>query len=145
MPEVPKKKINELELTVRTIEEIIPDMPTAGLQKWRSIFHTALLKIDRELTSSCIHQCRVCFREEWGYRDELPSFWYKKGNAELCFEHEYKDAERLLKDAGYSDDDAQAEPEVQPATVEGLKVQMEHMPPPPTETEQTLEDLMDLL
>lgn len=139
-----KKKINDLELTVRTIEEIIPDMPTSNLQKWRSIFHTALLKIDKELTSSCLHTCRICFREEWGYRDELPSMWYKKGNAEICFDHEYEKAEQLLKDAGYTED-AEEPVEIQPVTVEGLKVVMEHLPPPPSEQEQTLEELMELI
>lgn len=141
MPDPNPKKINELELTVRTIEDMIPDMPTKSLQKWQGILRTALLKVERELTASFEHTCKICFFKEWGYRDELPSFWYKKGSAEICFKHEYKDAEKLLKDAGY-EEDAFFPEEVQTPTLEGLKVQMEHLPPPKSETEQTYDDLL---
>ena len=136
--------MTDLELTVRTIEEMLPDMPTAGLQKWKGILQSALIKIDKELTATCLHTCRICFHEEWGYRDELPSMWYKKGDAEICFQHEYDKAEQLLKDAGY-EVDAFFPPEIPPVTVEGLKVVMDHLPPPKTEEEDTLEELLDLL
>lgn len=139
-----QKKVNELELTVRTIEEMLPEMPTVSLQKWHSIFKTAMLKVEKEMTASCLHTCRICFREEWGYRDELPSHWYIKGSAEICFEHDYNQAEKLLKDAGFVDD-AFFPPEVPVVTLEALKVTMDHLPPPPTQAEQTLEELMDLL
>lgn len=136
--------MTDLELTVRTIEEMLPDMPTAGLQKWRGILHTALLKVDRELTATCLHTCVICFHEEWGYRDDLPVSWYKKGNAEICFQHEYDKAEELLRGAGWTDD-AEEPVEIEPVGVENLKVAMDHLPPPPTDQEQTLEELMDLL
>lgn len=138
------RKMNDLELTVRTIEEMIPEMPTKSLQKWQGILRTALLKVERELTASFEHTCKICFFQEWGYRDELPSFWYKKGDAEICFKHEYNESEKLLKDAGY-EVDAFFPPEIPTVTVDNLKVTMEHMPPPPTEAEQTLEELMDLI
>jgi hypothetical protein len=144
MPEVPQKKINELELTVRTIDEMLPDMPTKALQKWQGILRTALLKVEKELTATYQHTCKICFFQEYGYRDELPSFWYKKGDATICFKHEYKDSEKLLKDAGY-EVDAFFPPEIPAPSVEGLKVTMDHLPPPKTETDHTLEELMELI
>ena len=136
------KRMHEFELTVRTIEDLLPDMSTPSLQKWKGIIHTIELKIDQELKNTTLHQCRICFFSEWGYRDELPSFWYKKGSAEICFKHEYKDAEKLLKDAGY-EEDAFFPEEIQPVTVEGLKVHMEkNLPPPKDETEQDYDDLL---
>jgi len=136
--------MTDLELTVRTIEEMLPDMPTAGLQKWKGILQSALIKIDKELTAVCLHTCVICFHEEWGYRDDLPVSWYKKGNAEICFQHEYDKAEELLRGAGWTDD-AEEPVEIEPVGVENLKVAMDHLPPPPTDQEQTLEELMDLL
>lgn len=138
----PEKRMHEFVLTVRTIEDLLPLMPTSGLQDWKGVLTSVLLKIDKELTNTCLHTCKVCFFQEWGYRDELPSFWYKKGSAEICFKHEYKDAEKLLKDAGY-EEDAFFPEEIQPVTVEGLKVHMEkNLPPPKSETEQTYDDLL---
>lgn len=136
--------MTDLELTVRTIEEMLPDMPTAGLQKWKGILQTALIKIDKELTAVSLHTCRICFLEEWGYRDDLPVSWYKKGEAEICFSHDYETAETLLRDAGYTED-AEEIPEDAPNGVENLRVHMDHLPPPPSDQEQTLEELMDLL
>ena len=137
--------MTDLELTVRTIEELLPDMQTKQLQKWKGILQTALIKIDKELTSVQLHTCRICFLEEWGYRDDLPVSWYKKGEAEICFSHDYELAETLLRDAGYVED-ADEPPEDAPNGVENLKTHMEkNLPPPATETEQTLEELMDLL
>ena len=145
MPEVPQKKINDLELTVRTIEEMLPDLPTKQLQKWQGIFKTALLKTEKELTAVSLHTCALCFFEEWGYRDDLPVSWYKKGDAEICFSHSYEDAEKELK-AQKRDTDAFFPPEQAAVTVEGLKVHMDkNLPPPATEAEQTLEELMDLI
>lgn len=143
MNEVPQKKINELELTVRTIEEMLPDLPTSQLQKWQGIFRTALLKTEKELTATSLHTCVLCFTQEWGYRDDLPTSWYQKGDSEICFSHEYAEAEKELKAMG-NDTDAFFPPESS-TTVEGLKVTMANMPPPPTETDQTLDELMDLL
>lgn len=138
----PQKRINDLELTVRTIQEMLPELPTSQLQKWYSIGRTFLAHVEQEMKATHLHTCRICFFEEWGYRDELPSFWYKKGSAEICFKHEYKDAEKLLKDAGY-EEDAFFPEEVQPVTVEGLKVHMEkNLPPPKDETEQDYDDLL---
>ena len=140
-----QRKINDLELTVRTIQEMLPDLPTSQLHKWYAIGRTFLAHIEEEMKATQLHTCRICFFEEWGYRDELPVSWYKKGNAEICFQHEYADSERLLKDAGY-EDDAFFPPEIPQASVGGLKTHMEkNLPPPKTEEENTLEELMDLL
>lgn len=141
----PEKRMHEFELTVRTIEDLLPDMPTKNLRKWKSIIHTIDLKIDEELKSTTLHQCNICFFQEWGYRDELPSFWYKKGNAIVCFQHEYDQAERLLKEAGY-EDDADGQLDIPNPSADNLMVHMEkNLPPPKNEQEQTLDELMDLL
>lgn len=141
MPEVPQRKINDLELTVRTIEDMLPDMPTSGLQKWQGIFHTALAKIEKELTATMLHTCQICFFQEYGYRDELPSSWYKKGDAHICFQHEYAESEKLLKDAGF-EVDAFFPPEIPAPTLGSLKVAMDNLPPPKDETDQTYDDLL---
>lgn len=140
----PEKRIHEFELTVRTIEDILPEMSTSALQKWKGIVDSLQAKINKELTNTCLHTCKICFLQEWGYRDELPSFWYKKGDAEICFQHEHKDAEKLLKDAGH-DVDAFFPPEESPPSLEALKVQMDNLPPQKTQQEETLDELMDLL
>lgn len=132
------------ELAIRTIDELIPMMGTQQLKKWKGILHTALIKVDKELTSTMLHTCEICFYQEWGYRDELPSGWYGKGDAQICFQHEYAEAEKLLKEAG-RDVDAFFPPEIPEITVDTLKVQMEHLPPPKEEVEQTLEELMELI
>jgi hypothetical protein len=140
-----QKKINDLELTVRTIQEMLPELPTSQLHKWYAIGRTFLAHVEQEMKATCLHTCRICFFEEWGYRDDLPVSWYKKGDAEICFQHEYDQAEKLLKDAGY-EVDAFFPPEPAQITPEGLKVHMEkNLPPPATEAEQTLEELMDLI
>lgn len=136
-----QRKINDLELAVRTIDDMLPDMPTPALQKWQGILKTALLKTEKELTATYLHTCKICFFQEWGYRDELPSLWYKKGEAEICFQHEYADAEKLLKDAGH-DVDAFFPPEAPAPSVDALKVTMEHMPPTKTETDHAYEELL---
>ncbi len=141
MPEVPQRKINDLELTVRTIVEMLPDLPTKQLQKWQGIFRTALLKTEKELTATSLHTCVLCFHQEWGYRDDLPASWYQKGEAEICFAHEYAEAEKELKAMG-DDTNAFFPPEIPAPTVEGLKVAMEHLPPPKDETDQTYDDLL---
>ena len=144
MTEVPQRKINDLELTVRTIEEMLPDLPTKQLQKWYAIFHTALAKVEKEMKATSLHTCTLCFFQEWGYRDDLPMSWFQKGDAEICFSHSYEEAEKELK-AQKRDTDAFLPPDDAPVTLEGLRVQMEHLPPPPTEKEQTLDELMDLI
>lgn len=140
----PEKRMNELELTLRTIDDLLPELPTSALKKWKAIIYTLEAKIDEELKNTCLHQCRICFFSEYGYRDELPSFWYKKGDAEICFQHEYKDAEKLLKDAGY-ETDAFFPPEVENPSIDALKVTMDNLPEKPSEQEETLEELMSLL
>lgn len=136
-----QRKINDVELAVRTIEDILPEMPTAQLQKWQGIFRTALLKTEKELTATCLHTCALCFTQEWGYRDDLPVSWYQKGDSEICFSHEYAEAEKELKAMG-NDEDAFFPPEIPTVGVENLKVAMEHLPPAKTETEQSYEDLL---
>ncbi len=136
--------MTELELAIRTIDEIAPDIPTESLKKWKGILTTALLKINKELTATQLHTCKICLLEEWGYRDELPVSWYKKGSAEICFKHNYADSEKLLKESGY-EGDAFFPPEVPKTTIESLKTKMNNLPPPTPEAEQTLEELMDLL
>lgn len=137
-------KINELELAVRTIEEMLPDMPTASLQKWQGIFKSALAKVEKEMTTTYLHTCHICFFQEYGYRDESPSAWYRKGDAEICFQHDYSQAERLLKEAG-REVDAFFPPETATPSVKSLAVMMEDLPPPPEKHEQSLEELMALI
>lgn len=139
-----QKRVNDLELTVRTIDDMLPDMPTEGLQKWQGILRTTLTKIEKELTNTMLHTCAICFFQEYGYRDELPSAWYKKGDAHVCFQHEYAESEKLLKEAG-RDVDAFFPPEIPKPTVGALKTTMENLPPPPTEKDHTYQELMDLL
>lgn len=136
------QNINDLELAVRTIDDMLSDMPTKSLQKWQGILRSTLVKIEKELTNTYLHTCKICFFQEYGYRDELPSAWYKKGDAEICFQHEYDQAEKLLKDAGY-EVDAFFPPEQGKITPEGLMVHMEKkLPPTKSETEQTYDDLL---
>lgn len=113
--------MNELELAVRTIENILPDMPTKSLQKWKGILETALVKIEAELCAVAEHTCSVCFFKEFGYRDELPVGWREKGDIKICFSHE--DAE----------------------VADTLQKALEADTPEPVHTEQTLEELMSLL
>lgn len=141
----PKKRINDLELTVRTIEDLLPEMPTSGLQKWQGILRTTLAKVEKELTATKLHTCRLCFFEEWGYRDELPSFWYGKGDSVICFQHTYEEADKELKSMG-EETDAFLPPDIAPTTVEGLKVHMEkNLPPPKTSVDQDLDELMAMI
>lgn len=114
-------QINDLELAVRTIEHILPDMPTEGLKKWRGILTTALIKIDRELESTQMHLCGVCGFEEYGFRTELPIAWREKGDLKICFQHE--DAE----------------------VADALSKALEADRPDPAVQEQTLDELMALL
>lgn len=113
--------MNDLELAVRTIENLLPDMPTKGLQKWKGILTTALVKIEAELCAVAEHTCSVCFFKEFGYRDELPIGWREKGDIKICFSHENEEVAKTLKAALDADI------------------------PEPVETEQALEDLMALL
>jgi len=114
-------QINDLELAVRTIENLLPDMPTKGLQKWQGIFTTALLKIEQEMNSTHMHVCSVCGAEEYGYRTELPIAWREKGDIKICFQHEDSEVAEVLQKA-----------------IEADK-------PEPVDTEKTLEELMDLI
>lgn len=144
MPEPNPRKMHEFELTVRTIDDMLPDMPTKRLQEWQGVLRSALVKVEKELTSTYLHTCKICFFQEYGYRDELPSFWYRKGEAEICFQHEYDQAEKLLKEAGH-EVDAFFPPEAAPPSVDALKVQMDNLPPPKSEQDQAYDELMALL
>lgn len=113
--------MNELELAVRTIEEILPDIPTKGLQKWKGILTTALIKIDAELESVKEHACGVCLFKEFGYRTELPIGWREKGDLIICWHHEDTEIADQLSKALKADE------------------------PEPVDTEQTLDELMALV
>lgn len=91
--------MNELELAVRTIENILPEMPTKGIQKWKGILETALIKIDAELESTLMHRCGVCGFEEYGYRTEVPISWREKGDLTICFKHEDNEVAEILETA----------------------------------------------
>lgn len=114
-------QINDLELAVRTIENILPEMPTKGLHKWKGILTTALLKIDAELDSTMMHTCSVCGFEEYGYRTELPVAWREKGDLVICFNHEDNEIANALQKALDADK------------------------PEPINTEKTLDELMALI
>lgn len=145
MTEVPQKKINELELTIRTIKEMLPDLSTEQLHKWYAIGTTFIAHVEQEMKATALHTCVLCFFQEWGYRDDLPMSWFQKGDAEICFAHSYEEAEKELK-AMNRDTDAFLPPDVAPITVETLKTHMDkNLPPPATEVEQTVDELMALL
>lgn len=113
--------MSDLELAVRTIENILPDMPTAGLQKWKGILTTALVKIEAELEAVAEHTCGVCLFKEFGYRQELPVGWREKGDLVICFNHEDNEVADLLAKAIKADT------------------------PESVDTEKTLEELMALI
>lgn len=114
-------QMNDLELAVRTIENILPEMPTKGLQKWKGILTTALVKIEAELEVVAEHTCGVCLFKEFGYRMELPVGWREKGDLVICFNHEDNEVAAMLSQA------------------------MEADKPEPVDTEHTLEELMAIL
>lgn len=114
-------KINDLELAVRTIEDLLPDLPTKSLQKWLGIFNTAAIKIEQELNSTQMHACGVCGFEEYGYRTELPVGWREKGDLTICFNHEDNEVAELLQKAVDADK------------------------PEPVDTDKTIDELMALL
>lgn len=99
--------MSDLELAVRTIENILPDMPTANIQKWLTILNTAAAKCEAELQSVAEHTCGVCLSKEFGYRTELPIGWREHGDLTICFNHEDNEVADLLKKAL---DDDQLEP-----------------------------------
>lgn len=111
-------QINDLELAVRTIENILPDMPNKSLEKWHAIFTTALIKIEAEQASTQMHTCSVCGFEEYGYRTEMPIAWREKGDIKICFQHEDKEVADALAKAIEADT------------------------PEPVKTEDALEELM---
>lgn len=113
--------MTDLELAVRTIENIIPDMPTKGLQKWKGILTTALVKIEAELEAVAEHTCGVCLFKEFGYRQELPVGWRERGDLVICFNHEDNEVAEALQKAVDADK------------------------PEPVDTEKTLEELMAVL
>ena len=91
--------MNDLELAVRTIEDILPEMPTKGLQKWKGILTTALTKIEAELEAVQEHICGVCLFKEFGYRTELPVGWREHGDLIICFGHEDAEIAKVLTKA----------------------------------------------
>lgn len=113
--------MTDLELAVRTIEDILPEMPTKGLQKWKGILTTALLKIEAELGAVQEHVCTVCLFKEFGYRTELPVGWREKGDLVICFNHE--DAE----------------------IAEAMQKSLDADRPEPINAEKTLDELMAIL
>jgi hypothetical protein len=138
------RKINDLELAIRTVDDMLPELSTEQLQKWKGILTGALTKIDKELVATHLHTCQICFLQEWGYRDEMPSAWFRKGGAEICFQHDYVESEKLLKEAGF-EVDAFFPVEVFTPSLGSLKILSEQLPPPKTETEHTLDELMALI
>lgn len=137
----PQTRINDLELTVRTIQEMLPELSTTQLQKWYSIGLTFVAHIEDEMKSTMLHTCKLCFFQEYGYRDELPNGWYGKGDSHICFQHEYEEAAKELKAMG-EETDAFLPPDIPIPTVGSLRVQMENLPPPKDETEIAYEDLL---
>lgn len=113
--------MTELELAVRTIEDIIPDMPTKGLEKWKGILTTALVKIEAELEAVAEHVCGVCLYKEFGYRKELPVGWRERGDLTICWDHKDSEVGDMLQ--------------------KGLEAEA----PAPVNTEEALEDLMAIL
>ena len=113
--------MNDLELAVRTIEDILPEMPTKGLQKWRGILTSAVLKIDAELGSTQMNTCDVCGFQEYGFRTELPVAWREKGDLVICFKHEDKEIADALEKA------------------------LEADKPEPIDTEKSLDELMSMI
>lgn len=113
--------MSDLELAVKTIEDILPEMPTKGIQKWKGILITALAKIEDELNSQKEHVCGVCLYKEFGYRTELPVGWREKGDLTICWHHEDNEVAKLLQKA--IDDDK----------------------PEPVNAEETLEELMAMI
>ena len=138
-----QKRINDLELAIRTIEDLLPEMPTEAVEKWYSIGVTFLARIENEMKSTCQHTCRICFFKEFGYRNELPPGWYRKGRAEICFQHEYEAAAKLLKDAGHEDDAFMPTDEPRLST-QAMKHAMDALPAAKSEAESALEELMSL-
>ena len=96
--------MTELELAVRTIENILPEMPTKGIQKWKGILETALVKIDAELEAVAEHTCGVCAAKEFGYRTELPAGWRERGDLIICFQHEDSEIAKVLEEAIAADE-----------------------------------------
>lgn len=113
--------MTDLELAVRTIEDLLPDMPTKNLQKWKGILTTALIKIEQELEAVSEHVCSVCLFKEYGYRMELPIAWREKGDVKICFKHEDAEVAEMLK--------------------KGLEAEA----PEPINQEETIDELMALL
>lgn len=114
--------MHDFELAVRSVEEILPQMPTNRLHKWKGILTTALLKVDAELQRTHEHTCGVCLFREYGYRLELPVGWREKGDLVICFNHEDNEIADALQKS------LDADKEYQDATAE-----------------QSLEELMDLV
>lgn len=113
--------MNNLELAVRAIEDILPEMPTKGIMKWKAILYTAIAKIEDEMNRQQEHICGVCLFKEFGFRDQLPVAWREHGDLIVCFHHEDEEiADQLAK-------------------------ALEADKPEPVDTERTLEELMAIL
>lgn len=89
--------MSDLELAVRGIEQIIPDLSDEKLNKWHGILTTALLKIEGEMRTVAEHICSVCLAKEYGHRDSLPVGWREHGDLKLCFGHEDKEIADALE------------------------------------------------
>lgn len=92
-------KPGELELAIRTIEDMLPAMPTKNLLKWKGIFASALVKVDAELQAVQEHTCTVCLFKEFGFRTELPVGWREHGDLVVCFNHEDEQIAKALQKA----------------------------------------------
>lgn len=91
-------KMTDIELAIRTVEEVIPHMSTEDLQKWQGILNTAVVKIEKELVAVCQHTCEICFAQEYGYRNELPIAWHSTAGIKSCFKHEYDEVKKIAEE-----------------------------------------------
>ncbi len=114
--------MHKFELAVRSVEEILPQLSTEKIQKWKGILTSALIKIDSELESTSEHICDVCLLKEFGYRTELPIGWRQRGDLTICFNHEDNEIAEVLEKA--------------------LDADKQHSD---TVAEQSLEELMNLI
>jgi hypothetical protein len=137
-------KAKEFELVVKNVEDLLPKMSTPALQRWKAMMYTVMAKIDRELTTTHLHTCDICFNQEYGYRNELPSCWYSKGDALICYKHEYEEASNLLKKLGM-EVDAFFPPEIPVLSVETLELQMSSLPPEPSKVDAAFDNLIAVL
>lgn len=103
--------MNDLDVIVRNLEHIMPEMSNDQLHRCKSLFTTGLAKVDNELQSTSLHTCHLCFFQEYGYREELPIAWQEYMGVEACFSHEYDDVKAFF-DQQNADEPFSSEPAV---------------------------------